>query len=311
VAKVVAPLFSAEARGRLGELVYGTWHGIHFVRTYNTPDFGLIDPRADQMARVAAANAAWKLLSDLQREGWHNYAQSHPRLDWSGNSFRVSGYNSFVSLYCVCLRAGGTPLEDSPSTGLPLPLASLSCSQIDNTIEINWTYITQPEAHSFKIQLLRTGPISIGKLPDRHHATIIAHIDDFDSTYIDSLGVSGRYGYWARVVDVSTGELSPAQSCMTNFILGGGTPAPGEIHGKLSFFPPYESVPIVNVEVTADGYSALSVSNGYFTFVNVPPGEYTVTPDPMDANWTPSSKPATVVSGIQTEVGTFYTTYGE
>lgn len=216
--KLIGPLHSTEARGRIDSLVYGTYRGTRYVRSFTSPEFGSPDPRADQKARIAAANAAWKLLDSSEQSDWHKYAQSHPRSDWTGVSIRISGYNAFVSCFVFSLRAGGTPL-DSPPTGVPpFPLSSLSSSQSDNDIDVTWTYPTQPAAHTYVVQILRSGPWSLGRQPDYHRAAIVSHSPIAAPPFTDTIDQNGRYGYWARVIDADTGETSPFLRCLTDWV---------------------------------------------------------------------------------------------
>jgi hypothetical protein len=215
--KLIGPLQSTEARGRVDTLVYNTWRGIRFARQHITPVFKTPDCRTAQMARVRAACSAWKALTDAQRHSWHVYAQSHPRQDWTGVALRISGFNAFTSCYVICSRAGHTPLSVSPSTPLPYAVRSFSASMVGDYIDIAWTYPTQPTAHTYYLQILRTGPISLGKLPDSHHASILVHRPLNLTPYTDMVTLDGRYGYWGRVVDGNTGQISPALTSYCDF----------------------------------------------------------------------------------------------
>jgi hypothetical protein len=217
VAKVIGPLHSTEARGRINALVYGTWRGVRYVRSFVEPQFKAPDCRIDQKIRVGNANAAWKLLSDADRATWHAYAQAHPRIDWTGVPIRISGYNAFVSCFTISTRAGGTPLTLAPSTPCPFPLIQLTCSQLDNSVWLGWFHPYTPTAHTYLVQILRTGPISLGRQPDHHHASIIGHYPIETYPIEDPLTLSGRYGYWGRVVDQDTGEISPPVRTQIDF----------------------------------------------------------------------------------------------
>jgi len=299
LAKVIGPLHSTEARGRVNSLVYGTWRGIRFVRTYIAPEFGTPDPRAAQKALVAAANAAWMLLSAAQQASWHKYAQTHPRIDWSGVPYRTSGYNAFISCHTICARAGGTPLSIAPSTALPFALSSLSSSQSGNNIRLSWTYPTQPTAHTYVVYLFRSGPWSLGKQPDRHWASVKAIEGIATSPYDDPLTVSGRYGYWGRVVDATTGEVSTELLTQTDFTLI----TTGTVIGHLQEVGSH--LPIPGINVTCGGKSANSNAQGNFTILLVPAGAQTVTPSPLVWTWTPTHKDIVVVATQTYDSGTF------
>ena len=284
MAKVIGPLHSTEARGRLDSLVYGTCRGIRFVRSFIDPVFKSPDCRLAQQARIHAANLAWKSLSDAQRISWHAYAQSHPRLDWTGVYIRPSGYNAFVACYTIVLRAGGTPLTTAPSSSLPLPVSSFSVVQSSNNARVAWIPTSQLTAHTYLAQIFRQGPFSTGRLPDTHHRSIIAHVSTGSSPYDDPLVENGRYAYWLRVIDATTGETSPFMMSYINFVFS--APVSGStIYGLLTS----ELLPYYNARVSADGHFAYSGHDGLFYITSLPPGGYTVTPDPTLGIWTPSS----------------------
>jgi len=308
MAKVIGPLHSTEARGRIDDLVYGTWHGIRFVRKFTPPVFGSPDPREAQKALVAAANSAWKLLTNEQRSGWHAYAQAHPRIDWTGVPVRISGYNSFVSCHVTCSRAGGTPLLDAPSTPFPFPLNSVSSVQSDNFILISWTYPTQPTTHTYKVQIWRSGPWSLGRVPDFHRASIILIDGIATSPYDDTVPSDGRYGYWLRVVDVTTGELSPFLRTQTDFVYSEPIPPTGSIAGTITIkagSPPHPQFFLI----TADGYNTNNDPVGYYILEDLPAATYTVTPS--KANWTlsPVSRQVVLAEGQHVVGQNFEATY--
>lgn len=298
--KLVGPLHSVEARGRLDSLVYGTWRGIRFCRQHVDPVFSTPDCRTAQKARVASANAAWKLLTSNQHLDWHIYAQAHPRLDWSGVLIRISGYNCFVSCYTICLRSGGTPLSSPPSVAPPLPLTSLSSSQIVNDIRIAWTFPSQPTSHTYKLQLLKTGPISLGKRPDSHHASILTHEALNSSPYDDPLTLDGRYGYWARVIDSDTGLTTPFLSCCTDFVYSPPV-TPTTVSGYLWD----GSYPVPYIDVTCDLMHTSSLLDGTFLFTGVSPGLRTITPATNLGEWSPPGRQINVISGQDNSAGTF------
>lgn len=299
MAKVIGPLHSTEARGRIDSLVYGTWRGIRFVRTYIEPVFGSPDPRIAQKALVAAANASWKLLSAAQQASWHHYAQEHPRIDWSGVPIRISGYNAYISCHTICSRAGGSPLSVAPTTALPYALSTLTLAQVGNTIVVTWTYPTQPTGHTYKVHILRSGPWSLGKQPDRHWCTIKAIEGIATSPWSDTITISGRYGYWARVVDVTTGELSTEIRAQIDFVLI----TTGTVIGHLQESGSH--APIPNINVTCGGKNANSNALGNFTILLVPAGAQIVTPNPAAWSWTPTHKHITVVATETYDSGTF------
>jgi len=299
VTKVIGPLHSSEARGRVDDLVYNTWRGIRYVRKFTAPEFKTPDPRIAQKARVAAANTAWRLLSAAQRTAWGAYAAQHLRLDWTGVPIRMSGYNAYVRLSTRVQRIGGTPLADAPWTPLPFPLTSLTLTAVTNAIRVAWTYPTQPTAHPHYVQILRAGPFSAGKTPPRTDAVIRSHEVLNSSPYDDAFSIIGHYGIWARVIDGLTGEDSPHLTADINVV----PVVTGTVHAFL--WDPALLFPIANQIVTCGGKSDTSDIGGRVDILEVPVGAQVCTPGTANYSWAPTHRDIVVVAGETYDAGQF------
>lgn len=89
MAKVTGPLFSVDARGKIGDsLVFMGWRGIKTVRSYVIP----ANPQTDEQMRVrdnfSMAVSMWGSLSGADQQAWRMYA--------SGQAY--SGFNGYVGL---------------------------------------------------------------------------------------------------------------------------------------------------------------------------------------------------------------------
>jgi hypothetical protein len=222
-----------------------------------------------------------------------------PELDWTGTPVRISGFNFFVRCYVRVLRVAGTPLTLPPPAVLPYPLKTFEAYQSGNNARCAWTYPTQPTGHTYDVQILRQGPYSIARQPDFHHAAIAACPGIATTPYDDPLTLGGRYSYWARVLDATTGLVSPALLSSFNFLFTAG---PGSLTGRC-IHP--ELSPIPDVLVTYNGTGIYTNELGIFLFWEVLPGDYTCFPAVWQGPWTPESKPAHVVSGETCNIGDF------
>lgn len=72
-----------------------------------------------QRGRFAAASAAWRALTALQRTGWNDLASGFTRTNSLGESYTMTGHECFVSCYCNCLAAGVATLSDAPALATP------------------------------------------------------------------------------------------------------------------------------------------------------------------------------------------------
>lgn len=87
MAKVTGPLFSVDARGKIGDsLVFMGWRGLKTVRSYTVP----ANPQTEEQMRVrdnfTAAVAMWSDLTGADQTAWRNLA--------AGQAY--SGFNDFV-----------------------------------------------------------------------------------------------------------------------------------------------------------------------------------------------------------------------
>jgi len=77
MAKVIGPLHSSEARGRMGGLVFNTWRGLNVVKQSTSP----ANPRtiAQLNIRAIAVGQArgWQGESAANQAAWDAYASTH------------------------------------------------------------------------------------------------------------------------------------------------------------------------------------------------------------------------------------------
>jgi len=103
MAKVTMPLMSAEARGKVGGIVYNTWRGKSTVKVKKAP----AQPRTPRQLLIRAfattCARAWAGLTQVVRDGWTAYANSHPDTDWTNSPKRLTGLNFYLRCATRCL----------------------------------------------------------------------------------------------------------------------------------------------------------------------------------------------------------------
>jgi len=153
MAKVLNPLMSNEARGKMNGLIYNTWRGICTVKTFKAPTKAKTAAQLAIMALMTTISKAWALLSDAQRAAWATYADNHLKTDWTGNPVRVTGANAFSGCSMLASLAGGvaTTIDDPPVDPAPvttpatvvfgdgvLSITHTTPSTSDTAIEVRW-----------------------------------------------------------------------------------------------------------------------------------------------------------------------------
>ncbi|GAH35704.1 unnamed protein product [marine sediment metagenome] len=205
MAKVIAPLHSAEARGRVSGLIYNTWRGLATCKGFKSP----AQPRTSiqMLMRAYAVQMArtWGELNDTQRGLWNDYAVAHPDVDWTGSPKRLSGFNWYVRCNTRILRLAGTPITAPPAENGPDPLATFAAA--DGVLESVLTWVFANGAAN-RFWVYSVGPLSQGVQAKREKAVItLAGTASMQTITATNLGV-GRYTFWGVTVNIETGLIS-------------------------------------------------------------------------------------------------------
>lgn len=205
MAKVISPLHSAEARGKVEGIIYNTWRGMNTVKTFKSPAQPRTKLQLLHRAYCVQMARAWGELSDLQRAGWNDYADNHPDIDWTGSPKRLSGFNWYVRCNTRILRLAGTPIDDPPVENAPPPLGAFAAG--DGVLQsiLTWTFA---DGADNRFWIYGVGPLSQGVQAKREKAVIIgAGTASMETLTLSGLFV-GRYTLWGVVVNLATGLVS-------------------------------------------------------------------------------------------------------
>jgi hypothetical protein len=210
MAKVINPLLSVEARGRMAGLVYNTWHGISYVKAHSGPNQPNTAAQLAARARLVTIGAAWRDLTQVQRDAWTTYAAAHPESDWTGNPLRLTGQNWYIRCNVQLDRMGQSAISDPPAVAAPDAITGWAVAKTVNDLTVAWT---APVATDY-IDIFGLGPVSTGVDPKIEHAICLDTVIASTVTpYIVVLSVpDGRWRCWGRVLDVATGLASPWES---------------------------------------------------------------------------------------------------
>lgn len=210
MAKVVAPLGSQEARGRVGMFIYNTYRGISTVKSFASPNQPGTLAQANAKARLTTITRAWAALTADQRTQWTTYADNHTESDWTGNQKRLTGHNMFCRINTRILLAGGTQLNTPPTLAAPgLPVGLTMAYNAGSGGSITATYSSAIGANINRL-FYRVGPISDGRVPRFEQATIVKQLKAADAspqTIISSPG-SGQWQFWVQDLDRTSGLVS-------------------------------------------------------------------------------------------------------
>jgi hypothetical protein len=203
MAKVIGPLGSSEARGRVGGLIYNTWRGISTVKVKHAP----CQPRTSlQLALRAIAITLVRLwASCVNKVDWNNYAAIHPYVDGMGNSIRATGANWYVALNTRLKRMGLAAVETPPAVAAPNAIVGLDASCTSGSFSPTWT---APSLAADGVDVWMDGPHSPGRKGSLAKANYLANWTGDQSGLGSVNALPGNYTLYARGISLVDGQVS-------------------------------------------------------------------------------------------------------
>lgn len=178
--KLVNPLQSTEARGKLGGTVYNTWRGIRYAKTHTPPSNQSAPLRQEAKQRVINAAQRWKTITSSQRSEWNNYANEHTLDDWTGSPKRIAGFHWYVKINTI-VQYIGEPYQDDPPQAIPIERPeSWILTQSGGDIIAMWTWPAEGNPNDYHVQWWMSRPQSPGigiRTPDLYIATVAPATD--------------------------------------------------------------------------------------------------------------------------------------
>lgn len=173
MAKVVNPLLSTEARGKLGGVVYNTWRGIRYAKTHTPPSNQGTPLRQQAKQRVINAAQRWRTITPAQRLEWNQYANEHLLDDWTGSPKRIAGYHWYVKINTI-VQYIGEPYQDDPPPPIQIERPeSWILSQEGPNIVAMWVWPAEGNPEDWYVQWWTSRPQSPGigpRTPDLYIA---------------------------------------------------------------------------------------------------------------------------------------------
>lgn len=205
MAKVIGPLHSAEARGRMAGLIFNTWRGISTVKAFCSP----AQPRSQRQLKIRAFAIRlvrhWQTLSDANRASWNQYAADHPSSDWTGNPKRLTGLNWFVGLNARHLELYPTPVDTPPIVAAPDPPANFALVGAAEQLTLTWT----PTAGANIVaQIFLLGPHSAGISGKIERAKLYSYTSGEEGTKVITDLLAGTYTMFIRMLSEDDGQVS-------------------------------------------------------------------------------------------------------
>lgn len=207
MAKVMNPLNSTEARGKVGGLIYNRNAGGNYVKAFASPT----QPRTTNQLRIRAymqiQTRAWQSLGASDRTSWNDWASNHPIIDWTGNSVVMSGFNAYCAMNVRLTLFGFATVDTAPVVAAPDAIAGASATGAAGEIDVAWT----PTAGTnMSLVAYYQHMASAGRQPSRSRAKLhTAWAGETSPATITGLA-PGSYAVWLYVVSEDDGQISPA-----------------------------------------------------------------------------------------------------
>ena len=205
MAKVLNPLHSSEARGRVGGVQWNTWRGTRYAKQQTAP----AQPRSSRQLQIRAwcvqLVRMWQSLSAANQTQWTDYATAHPDVDWTNSPKRLTGSNWFVRCGIRLLDMSKAIVPTAPVTVAPdAPAAFAAADGILQSI-VTWT----PTAGTdLNLDLWHLGPVSKGIQAKIQRSKHKLYTEGEGGTVTCSGLAVGRHWFWARIVDEDNGLAS-------------------------------------------------------------------------------------------------------
>jgi len=232
MAKIVFGGGVSLASGKIGGTVYSRNKGGSYSRNFVVPTNPQTSKQSTQRNLLSLKSAAWRTLTDGERDGWETWAAANPVLDRLGNSIVLSGAQAYTKINMNRTNAGdGATQADTPAA------ASFTADIIDTTttlsIDISSTYFRIPlDSGAAADQIMFTHastPVSAGVSNTNAIMRLIEVVTldatditntyyDIYTAYTDYLGsIAGKAGFR---VNVSAQEYDEGQFAVPAKVTG-------------------------------------------------------------------------------------------
>jgi hypothetical protein len=115
-----------------------------YVRTRAIPVQPNTPAQGTQRALMSASAATWRTLTDTQRAGWSDLAQSINRTDSLGQSHTMTGFDCFCSVNMNLAQAGDANITAAPALVTPPTILTATITATAGTPALSIAYTPTP-----------------------------------------------------------------------------------------------------------------------------------------------------------------------
>lgn len=171
MAKVLDPLHSENASGKIGNDVHISGRRMHIVRSRPSSTVSNTAAQIAVRTQMRGCNVQWQAITQAQRDAWEAWAKTLQLTNTAGGTKTISGHDAFVKINHLLRRAGSAYRNDPPpkiscpepligtytyTAGTKVLLVNFTVSPQDNNNQIEIVQkINQPLTRSWPRQFCR------------------------------------------------------------------------------------------------------------------------------------------------------------
>lgn len=164
MAKILFTAVVADMRNKLNGTVFSKNRYGAYARTKVTPVNPQTVAQQNNRNQLATFSAAWRGITQSQREGWISAAANFPTTDIFGNAKILSGNALFVGLNKNLDTVGVAQIDDAP-TPVALPaITALSLAAAEGAGTVAVTFAPTPVPADFAFIVYATPNVPPGRL---------------------------------------------------------------------------------------------------------------------------------------------------
>lgn len=205
MAKLLDPLRSSEARGKVGGTIYNTCRGIKYAKVFTSPKNPKSPRQLLMRGFLTTCSRAWGGLTGTNRTGWADWAFLRPIPDWTGNSIILSGFNAYVALTTRLLDMGKPAVATAPTAEGPATPAAVVATPGAGQISFA---LTPYGGTATTVDVWLQGPMNVGRMGSIRHAAHKAYGPGETSPFVVTAITPGYYTWWMRALSETDGQAS-------------------------------------------------------------------------------------------------------
>jgi hypothetical protein len=163
-----------------------------YVRNRSTPVNPNSVPQGNVRARLSNNAAAWRALTDVQREGWISLGLSITRSDSLGQSYNLTGFQTYCLINNNKLAAGDAIVSAAPALTDPGTLLTATVTLTSAAFSI--AYTTTPLATGVRLFVFASPQRSAGRYFEGDYRLIAVTAAAAASPFVVFTTYSARLG---------------------------------------------------------------------------------------------------------------------